>query len=97
MNSDDEGWRNSGPVYADFGECFSAVFNCSGKLRTSRGSLAGRMRSTWRGAHVGIATSQSLADTARLSGLYPSRRFIKHVCTVLKNVCNLDPLIGNSK
>src|SRR5690625_718763 len=97
MNSDHEGWRNSGPVYADFGECFSAVLNQPGMRRTSRGSLSGRMRSTWLGGNDEIARSPPLPDTGRQSGQYPSKRFIKQMFTVLRNVCYLYSLMCNSK
>src|SRR5690625_3734581 len=97
MNSDHEGWRNSGPVYADFGECFSAACNCPVNFRTSRGSLAGRMRSTWLGGNDDIAPSPPLPDTGRQSVQYLSKRFIKQMFTVLRNVCYLYSLICNSK
>ena len=97
MNSDHESWRNSGPVYTDFGECFPAMLIEPGKLRTSRGSLAGRMKATLHGGNDEIVPSPAMPDTGRQRGRYPSKRFIKQMFTVLRNVCYLYSLICNSK
>src|SRR5690625_151542 len=97
MNSDHESWRNSGPVYTDFAERFPAMLIEPRKLRTSRRSLACRMEARLHRRNDEIAPSPAMPDTGRQRGRYPSKRFIKQMFTVLRNVCYLYSLICNSK